>query len=1102
MSPENKKTLKKKAAKKKAIRRGKAQADLLPFSQKLVLNQWLISMFGIDPLIEYKEGSRIVRPIQVLSKSLKDAHEGLDNDNLHYFYKALDLHWQDTAILTKADLLRYEQNIVSHTQAINDKRSEPIEWKYFQWLSLLFVEVYLDWYFNHRDNLLDDLNAYVVRFNQHWAQKELITNITLYDGDELNKLCLQNATGSGKTLIMHVNLLQFQHYAEHSSIKHDLIRTILITPNENLSIQHTKGLLQSGIAASRLIMDGDDMLAGIHSGLKQVDYTEVTKLGEEDGDKTLATRNLGDQNLLLVDEAHRGMGSQQERGWFKQRERLSEKGFVFEYSATFKEAVTAAKNTSIEESYAKAVVFDYSYRYFYEDGYGKDYRIYNLPKSFDQQRNLYLIACLLAHYQQLRLYQENKTAFNGYNLEKPLWVFVGASVTKASGTKDEKIVAADVVQILQFYAWFLSESDDAIRNIELLLTQDARNTGLTDNQGNDIFAGAFLYLQEKVLDKKQNTLAIYQDILERLFLNRAGGHLSVARIKGDVNEIMLRAGQAEEPFGLINVGDAPGLIKHIEEHPHEHVSIEESEFSETLFGVVHESTSPVNVLIGSKRFVEGWDCWRVTTLGLMHVGRSEGSQIIQLFGRGVRLKGYGMSLKRSGFATPTHQPPFIPYMETLNVFGIEADFMEKFRQFLSDEDMPRNDNMSVHTIPLNITYDFDKKLKILRPRRKQSDGKEYDFKRDGPVPMVGIIPEKIQKNRIVVDWYPRIQSIRSSQVAVQDVQRNEAWFEDTHLAFLNYDQLYFQLEQFKRERSWYNLNIEKASLKKLLKDNSWYRIAIPPVQMDLNSFANVAIWQSIALELLKRYTEAYYQHCKSAFIEPRLELRDLSQEDDNIPDADEYQIFVDASQDALVNKIKQFTHEISARQNDLIDLGELKAAWFDPHVYQPILHVNKGSLINVSPVSLNESEYQFVKDLKKYFDANKKQLENEGIEIFLLRNESRGKGVGFFEAANFYPDFILWQLKDKVQNIAFIDPHGLRHEGNDSEKILLAQEIKNIEKRLDDNLVKLNSFIVSPTNYAALNWSQSKLELQQQHVFFMNEDSDMYIEAIFNKMRT
>ena len=30
------------------------------------------------------------------------------------------------------------------------------------------------------------------------------------------------------------------------------------------------------------------------------------------------------------------------------------------------------------------------------------------------------------------------------------------------------------------------------------------------------------------------------------------------------------------------------------------------------------------VLASGNSAVEGWDCWRVSTLGLMHVGRSEG----------------------------------------------------------------------------------------------------------------------------------------------------------------------------------------------------------------------------------------------------------------------------------------------------------------------------------------------------------------------------------------------------------------------------------------------------------------------------------------------
>ena len=36
------------------------------------------------------------------------------------------------------------------------------------------------------------------------------------------------------------------------------------------------------------------------------------------------------------------------------------------------------------------------------------------------------------------------------------------------------------------------------------------------------------------------------------------------------------------------------------------------------------------------------------------------------------------------------------------------------------------------------------------------------------------------------------------------------------------------------------------------------------------------ILQQVAAELLKRYAEHYYNYCKRAYIEPRLELRELT----------------------------------------------------------------------------------------------------------------------------------------------------------------------------------------------------------------------------------
>jgi len=1086
----------------------------LKFPDKLVLNQWLISLFGINPLATHKQGNHEVRPMQVLAKQLRDCREGVDADNLHFFYQQLKNHWQPGATLSLDALLQYEQNIVAHTQWLNEGRERPIEWKYFQWLSLLFMEIYLHQYFTDKDKLLEQLNTYVRDFNNHWENHKppMKTGISEYTLDELNKLCLQNATGSGKTLLMHVNYRQFAFYADAAG-QHDAVsRVLLITPNEGLSGQHEQEMLQSGIEVSRLVIDNNDMFASQHGHLTRVDYIEITKLGDTDGPNTIATRNLGDQNLILVDEGHRGMGKSDEEGWYKQRERLVEKGFAFEYSATFKEAVKAANNARIEQSYAKAVLFDYSYRYFYEDGYGKDYRIFNIPKSQADHEFLYLTACLLGFYQQLRLYKERKADYATYNIEKPLWVFVGSSVSKASATRGaDQATVSDIVRVLGFIAHFLEKPKEAITAIDSLLNKDGNSTGLMDSTDHDIFHGAFLFLRERLL-KGEKTAEMHADILETLFNNRAGGQLHLLRLKGDSGELVLKAGNGDLHFGLINVGDALGLAKHIEEECANGncatIIVDDSDFLAAQFASVKASASPVNVLIGAKKFVEGWDCWRVSTLGLMRVGRSEGSQIIQLFGRGVRLKGYEWSLKRSHAATPVSQPEYLHYIETLNVFGVQADFMEKFRDFLKEEGLPGNDSNEVFQIPMNVTYDFGHKLKVIRPKRKAAGGREYNFNRDGAMPLFGGVPDYLTKNRIVVDWYPKIQAIvarDATQSSAAAIQPDEAQFSDAHIAFLDINKLYFELEQYKARENLYSLIIRPEVIRGLLQNHDWYQLYVPHDLMAMNRYDNVRIWNQVALELLKKYSKKYFLYCADEFIRPRLEVRELSSSDENLPKPDEcYQLTVDASELQLISDIKKLQTEIKRtvkkkKQHQLIDAGQLKACLLANHLYQPLLYLEKGCSISIAPVSLNDSEKNFVVDLMDWLEIKETELKESNTSIYLLRNKSRGSGIGFFEAGNFYPDFILWTVKDKEQVISFIEPHGISHEGPEHDKVQFHKVIKEIEGRLNDKDLRLESYIVTPTRYQQVKaQGYSREYWEDRHVMFMEDSS--YLEMIMQNL--
>lgn len=152
-------------------------------------------------------------------------------------------------------------------------------------------------------------------------------------------------------------------------------------------------------------------------------------------------------------------------------------------------------------------------------------------------------------------------------------------------------------------------------------------------------------------------------------------------------------------------------------------------------------------------------------------------------------------------------------------------------------------------------------------------------------------------------------------------------------------------------------------------------------------------------------------------------------------------------------------------------------------------------------MSLNDGERDFVLDLKKFYD-DQKAVFFKDRELFLLRNVSK-RGIGFFEAGNFYPDFILWLLVGKKQFVTFVDPKGLRQldDGSSNPKVQFYRTIKEIETRLADPNVVLNSFIVSPTPYKTIPmWGEgmSKADLQKSHVLFQKDDRETYIERLLS----
>ena len=222
---------------------------------------------------------------------------------------------------------------------------------------------------------------------------------------------------------------------------------------------------------------------GLFSG-QAVEILEVTRLRDEMGDRTIAIDAFEGNNLVIVDEGHRGASGGDEGAWMRFRNALCERGFSFEYSATFGQAVKASPK--LTELYAKSTLCDYSYRYFYADGFGKDYQILNLDEGTQQNHlDLYLVACLLSFFQQQRLYREKGGTFLPFNIEKPLWIFVGGRVTVKLSTRD----ASDIVEILRFLDRYAGDRASSIQRIRRVLDR-----GLVTATGQNLFANRFPYL--------------------------------------------------------------------------------------------------------------------------------------------------------------------------------------------------------------------------------------------------------------------------------------------------------------------------------------------------------------------------------------------------------------------------------------------------------------------------------------------------------------------------------------------------------------------------------------------------------------------------------
>ena len=750
--------------------------------------------------------------------------------------------------------------------------------------------------------------------------------------------------------------------------------------------------------------------------------------------------------------------------------------------------------------------FDYSYKFFYEDGYGKESLILNMSgEAYEQADNArkYFTACLLAYYQQLWLWSTHRSALADFNIEKPLWVFVGNTV---SGEE------SDILEVVNFLADFLNSEAQIKSWLTDLIADKAQ---ILDAKGNNIFSGRFTPLMGfggRVDD-------LYADILLRVFNASARQRLKLVNIKSSKGELALRVGDAE-PFGLINIGDDAGFFGMAEDV--DAFDSERDDFGGALFGTLNNKDSRLNVLIGSRKFTEGWSSWRVSTMGLLNMGQGEGSQIIQLFGRGVRLKGKGFSLKRT---LPQDRPKgvHLDKLEALNIFGVRASYMAAFKDYLREEGITPSDEVLELDFPTRANLPKGK-LKTLALKDGYKDNQKLGFKRTH-FPWLYEIPTqfqgKIKPPHVVLDLYPRVEALSSKDKGTTPTTeaRNKGKLNQTLFPAFNWDRIYLALQDYKLQRSWSNLRLEQQKLIDFCAGTQdWYTLFIPAAELNVTTFADIRKQEDILLRLLTDYTDRFYKALKTGYEGQFYDITHIDEDHGSMLKL--YQFEIENSDDGLeyqakLEVLKKLVADGKIGEASKWNAPHMVAISFDRHLFYPLFSFEQDGDKDLVPLKLKPlglgapSEVTFVRDLEAFYNSSEGKEVIGPRSLYLLRNADREeKGLGFALAGNFYPDFLLWLVDDATgkQWLTFVDPKGLRNLDLSHPKLGLYKEVKTLETTLaaqtkgDEAPLILNAFVLSPTKFSDLlnvGDPAQKQELESQHVLFMEDGASDYLKKLF-----
>ena len=818
--------------------------------------------------------------------------------------------------------------------------------RYYQVLALLFTECFFaDW--QQSDGYDENSRQETQRMLAYWM-----------------------ATGSGKTLVMHLNILQYwHHFCKKDNAR---LQIFLTTPLANLIKQHERELEPYIRQLNETYHNRIELIIDTTQGLlqKEDDYFHLPDDSEI-------------RRLILVDEAHISLTSQQS-GKFRElrRNRLNVgNSFLFEYSATFH---NIAKE--LQPKYDEAIIYQYDYTRFYADGYGKDHFFKPIAadrvvSESDEEVKDNLNECLRVMEKKLQTFKrvhDDESHDNDLTVHRPLMAFMGHTVEnpKDEGKNDE---VSDIQKVLDYFAALDKTERQKFRSIF----------------GDDII-----------------------------------GPLVIARNTDNDSELLLSYGDGEK-WGMINIGDAASFYNSIENDSIE-TRVEAIENPNLHFENLDNEISPINVLIGSRKFAEGWNSYRLSVIDLINLGSAKGNLIIQIFGRGVRLHGKGGNGKRRHI---DHKPDYyllrqkdtegdIRRLETLTVFSLRQSYLEHFLKEVRAGGIRLYHTFKIKVNPTFFKVDngttihfeeYKSKLPIFKQTgRSDSSIKRVVFSGDKSINYT-YFEDNTEKHGIINNWQALMLDYRTDkEKEAPDIYEDLQKYNKEYPCYLNQAKLVTVIHR-EAEKNHLQFHYEgngEPAISDFLSLVGGIRYR--KVGKDKIAWTD-RLNRQVVIDVIRKLRNRINAHINRVnYVYEPLNQDDFIYEytvTKEFKDRDKYDEFL-----AEINEAEKKRDKSKARRIDPeIQIQKELNLFLDTHhrhIYIPLLLDPKESSgdklndVKVSPDRLNAGERKFVEDLtnyiKRFYDKNKR------YEFYLMRNVGK---IGIYlesDDGSYYPDFVLW----------------------------------------------------------------------------------------------